>query len=83
MQLSLKGDEIGVLFVLAVGATDVEQGVVGSRANDGVDVSVGVVAHQGAVVEPNDSVGPQSRSELFVDLLPSERLIAMRSQKTL
>lgn len=75
--------KIGKLLIVFVVATHVEQCVVGRTANDGVDVAVGIVANEVAVVEPHDALGTQSAFEFGLDFLAGERLVAIRCQEAL
>ena len=75
--------KIGKLLVVFIVAAHVEQRVVGRTAHDGVDVAVGVVANEVAVVEPHDALGSQSAFEFRLDFLAGERLVAIWCQQAL
>ena len=55
----------------------------GSHAHRGVDVAIGVVAHQIAVIDPHHASGAKPTAQLGVYLLAGEGLVAVRSQQTL
>ena len=81
LQLVLKCLEVGILRVVLVIATHIEQSVVGADAYDCVDVAVGVVADELSVVKPNYLACTQTLLEHSFHLCLRHRLITMRSHK--
>ena len=67
-QLGLHGLELGMVLVGRIVALDVDNGVVGTETSEGVDVRIGVVARQIAVVEPKDAFGAEAFAEQQFDL---------------
>ena len=59
-------------------ATGIDNGVVGTDAYQRVDMSVGIVANQRAVVEPYDALGTEIFLEAGFNLGLREGLVAMR-----
>ena len=55
----------------------------GRYSHNGVDVSIGVVANQIAMIEPNYALGMKKVEQLFFYIHPGERLVAVRRQQTL
>ena len=81
LQLVLKCLEVGMLRVVLVIATHIEQSVVGADAYDCVDVAVGVVADELSVVKPYYLACTQTLLEHSFHLCLCHRLIAVGSHK--
>ena len=52
-------------------------------SHNGVDVSIGVVANQIAMIEPHYALGMKKVEQLFLYIYPGERLVAVRRQQAL
>ena len=57
-----------MVLVGRIVALDIDDGVVGAETSEGVDVRIGVVARQIAVVEPKDAFGAEAFAEQQFDL---------------
>ena len=58
-------------------ATGIDNGVVGTDACQRVDMAIGVIANQGAVVEPHHALGTQICFEAFLYLGLREGLVSV------
>ena len=76
LHLLLEGLEVGIVLIGGIVAIGVEQGVVGRHTDDGVDVAVGVVAAEVAVVDPDDALGAEAFFQFFLYLLARAWLVA-------
>ena len=54
-----------------------------SHSHDGVDVAVGIIAYQIAVIQPDDSLELEESLQQMVDAVVVERLVAVRRQQAL
>ena len=54
-----------------------------SNPHDGVDMTVGVIADEVAVVEPYNAVSLEEILQKFLQMVAVERLVAVRSQEAL
>ena len=54
-----------------------------SHSHDGVDVPVGIIAYQIAVIQPDDSLELEESLQQMVDAVVVERLVAVRRQQAL
>ena len=72
LQLGFHVLEVGMLGVGGVGGLDIGNGVVRAEACEGVDVSVGVVALQMSVVEPEDALGVEVAEQALLNLRGGE-----------
>ena len=81
LQLVLKRLKVGILWVVHVVATYIEQSVVGTDAYDCVDVAVGVVTDELSVVKPYYLSSTQTLLEHSFHLCLGHRLIAVGSHK--
>ena len=82
-QLRFHGGEGFVVLIGWVCATDVGNGVVGAKAGEGIDVTVGVVAGEVAVVEPKDAVGMEITQQTFLNLVAGEVGVAVGREEAL
>ena len=82
-ELLLKCLKISEVRIAGVVAAHVEERVVGCAAHDGVDVAVGVVADEVAVVEPHDALSTEPAFQFGFKLLATQRLVTIRSQQAL
>lgn len=82
LQLVFKSLKVGILRVVFVVATYIQQSVVWTYAHYCVDMAVGVVADKLSVVEPHYLACTQTLLEHSFHLCLRHRLIAVRSHKT-
>lgn len=83
LQLFFQGTEVGVLGIVLVLAPYIGEGVVGTEPHYGVDMSVGVVTDEVAVVQPYDALSPERVFEFCCYLLLIHRLVAVGRQEAL
>ena len=81
-QLRFHQLQILILFVVRVVAANIQQGVIRTDAYQGVDMSVGIIAGQMTVVNPDDPLRMELTLETFFDLSLCHRLVAMGGQQT-
>ena len=74
----LQGLEVGIVLIVGVVASGVEQGVVGRHTDDGVDMSIGVITAELAMMNPDDALGTQAVFQFFFYLLNCARLVAFQ-----
>lgn len=74
--------QFGKMFVGRVGTGNVGNGVVGAEAGKGVDVSVGVVACEIAMMQPKHLSGVEKAEELLLDVVRSEHVVAVGGEQT-
>ena len=71
------------MLIVSIEALDVGNGIVGTEASQCVDVRIGVVACQIAVVEPEDALGVERGEQSLFNLLLGEGLVAVGRQEAL
>ena len=82
-ELGFHSLECFVVFVGGVGALDVEDRVGGGQAGKGIDVAVGVVACEVAVIQPEDAPSAEVLEEALLDFLTSEARVALGRKEAL
>ena len=81
-QLRFHQLQILILFVVGVVAANIQQGVIRTDAYQGIDMSVGIIAGQVTVVDPDDPFRMELALEALFDLSLCHRLVAMGGQQT-
>ena len=71
------------MLIGGVGALHVGDGIVRAEASEGVDVAVGVVTGEVAVVKPQDTIGMEVMQQTLLDLLAVEVGVTVGGQQTL
>jgi hypothetical protein len=63
-------------------ATGIDDGVVRADAYQGIDMAIGIIANETAVVEPYHTLGTEILFEASLNLSLREGLVAMRGHET-
>lgn len=61
---------------------DVSDGIVGTKASEGVNMAVGVVTSEVAMVEPKDTIGMEVAQQALLDLVAREVGVAVGREET-